>query len=573
MFSTILTEVTGYFDRRALVSAFFPSLVFWSLAIVIILAMELGVGTAFKIWENLSATLQGFLLITFFLWISFWTFLTLNFRTALVRMFEGYWPDEGKSAWLYKWKRGQCQALWDKLDERDTKLGETEVALISEINDYSELRHTLENARIETTGASSKNAEQVSKELGTFLDATELKLKEPATGHLSTEELVKMSNRVRERWLHILPYLKDRTFLFSWKEIPGNDVVRLTDFLKSNYDVDWIKTAKLAKTDKDRTIKITAGKNVLSLNLYNENTELNLIIDNDKMDKFIVKTEIGKLNIYGRPIDKEIWIKHNEHLLKITTQLEKIVKRRMGEIEEQRLRLNHDLFLYYPPNRDDIMPTRLGNVLKSAEMYSQERYHLDAVSIWPRLQPALPKDFADPLEDAKTSLDLMVTLSAFIMLFCLPLSAWLAVKSSVQFPFWIPLILAVTAFLLRFYVPASFAIAAFVLIYFPANIQSVSIVIAKIQIFLTLSAGVLLLALIAYQNAIQAGIAYGEKIKAAFDLYRWKVLEGLHLQLPKDFEKEQKIWEEVCGLLQRGYKPDPQYYRYILPSGNKETPK
>jgi hypothetical protein len=88
-------------------------------------------------------------------------------------------------------------------------------------------------------------------------------------------------------------------YLFSWNEIPGNDSWRLTDFLKSNYDVDWVKTAEIAKIDNIKTIMITAGKNSLSLNLNNENTELNLIIDNGKPDKFIVKTENGKLNIYA----------------------------------------------------------------------------------------------------------------------------------------------------------------------------------------------------------------------------------------------------------------------------------
>ncbi len=96
---------------------------------------------------------------------------------------------------------------------------------------------------------------------------------------------------------------KKNAYLFSWKELPGNDSGILIDFLKSNYDVDWIKTANIAKTDNDKTIMITAGKNVLSLNLYTENTELNLIIDNDKTDKFMVKTEKGKLKIYKNAID------------------------------------------------------------------------------------------------------------------------------------------------------------------------------------------------------------------------------------------------------------------------------
>jgi RHS repeat-associated protein len=87
-------------------------------------------------------------------------------------------------------------------------------------------------------------------------------------------------------------------YLFSWEEIQGNDSEILTDFLKSKYDVDWVKTAKITKTNTSKTIMITAGENFLSLNLINENTEMNLEIDNGKTDKFIVKTENGKLNIY-----------------------------------------------------------------------------------------------------------------------------------------------------------------------------------------------------------------------------------------------------------------------------------
>jgi transposase len=96
---------------------------------------------------------------------------------------------------------------------------------------------------------------------------------------------------------------KKNEYLFSWKEIPGNDSERLTDFLKSNYDVDWVKTAKIAKTDDDKTIMIIAGEKFISLNLSNENTELDLKIDNGKTDKFIVKTENDKLNIYKTVIE------------------------------------------------------------------------------------------------------------------------------------------------------------------------------------------------------------------------------------------------------------------------------
>lgn len=87
-------------------------------------------------------------------------------------------------------------------------------------------------------------------------------------------------------------------YLFSWEQIPGKNSEEFTDFLKSNYAVDWIKKAKIVKTDNSKTIIITFGNKSLSLDLNNKNTELNLIIDNVQTDKFIVKAENGKLNIY-----------------------------------------------------------------------------------------------------------------------------------------------------------------------------------------------------------------------------------------------------------------------------------
>lgn len=92
------------------------------------------------------------------------------------------------------------------------------------------------------------------------------------------------------------------SYLFSWEEIPGNDSIKLTNYLKSIYDVDWVKTAKISKIDNDKTVIITDGKNRLSLTLNNENTELNLKIGNDKTDEFFVKTENGKKNIYANSI-------------------------------------------------------------------------------------------------------------------------------------------------------------------------------------------------------------------------------------------------------------------------------
>lgn len=495
MFSTILKEVTGYFDRRALISAFFPSLVFWGVTLISVVAVQLRFTVAVQQWEGLGTTMQAILLIAFFVWVAFWAFLTLNFRTALMRLYEGYWPSAGLLAGrLFRWRRDTWQAGWDELDSRDRDLEARENALLAEKDAYEKLRRSLAatlsdagqstDIASESEESSSTGAAEHEQEIDSLLDAVESALD---AGTPSASTVVALGEQVRHCWHLLVTYLKP----------------------------------------------------VL-------------------------------------PDPPDAWRRRRGRLDALTRRLEATVEQQLGEVEEKRLRLTHDLFLYYPPRRDDVMPTRLGNVLKAAERYAQERYHLDAVVIWSRLQSALPTEFSDPLQDAKTSLDLMVTLSALTVLFGLPLSGWVAINAPAPLLWWIPLLLASVALPLRFYVAGVVALVAFILTLMvgrdlPALIRP-SLSIVELQHFLTYAAGVLLLAHLSYENAVQAGLAYSEKIKAAFDLYRWKVLEALHLQLPPNFEEERRLWEEVCGLLYRGYTPDARYYRYVEEDGKTKAP-
>jgi len=87
-------------------------------------------------------------------------------------------------------------------------------------------------------------------------------------------------------------------YLFSWEDIPGNDNLRLLEYLKKSHGVDLVKIAKL---DDSNIIKVTADKNYVLLSLNNEKTEVHILIDNVRTletKKWTAKTENGKLNIY-----------------------------------------------------------------------------------------------------------------------------------------------------------------------------------------------------------------------------------------------------------------------------------
>lgn len=103
-------------------------------------------------------------------------------------------------------------------------------------------------------------------------------------------------------------YIRDNDsnlkYLFNWNEIPGNDSNRLIEFLKLNYSIDWVRTAKIEQIDDGKTIRVYFEKKYISLSLNNEKTKVNLKINDVRIDEFIVKKESDKLNIYNLNNDK-----------------------------------------------------------------------------------------------------------------------------------------------------------------------------------------------------------------------------------------------------------------------------
>jgi hypothetical protein len=90
------------------------------------------------------------------------------------------------------------------------------------------------------------------------------------------------------------------------------------------------------------------------------------------------------------------------------------------------------------------------------------------------------------------------------------------------------------------------------------------------NVLLTLLAGLLLLSWICYLSSVQAASSYGERYRVAFDIYRWKILEALHLQLPPDFEEERRMWGVIGQTLFRGSAPEEDYWRYVQVENTKE---
>jgi len=181
--------------------------------------------------------------------------------------------------------------------------------------------------------------------------------------------------------------------------------------------------------------------------------------------------------------------------------------------EQERLGAEYDrlyagLYRTFPQTRARLMPTRLGNVVRAAEEYSQLVYNFDAPTVWPRLVQLLPSEFQARLEQSSTPLT--------AMLFC----------STLSFLF------AVIGGSVLFFVGSQW------------------------WLFLVAVAGGLLLSNWCYESAVYRAVEYGMLIRTAFDLYRHELLKALRVPLPSSPLEEWKLWPQ---LMQWWYHHEPPF--------------
>lgn len=184
---------------------------------------------------------------------------------------------------------------------------------------------------------------------------------------------------------------------------------------------------------------------------------------------------------------------------------------RLGEqVDEGDTVAYETVYLWYPPltQPGQVMPTRLGNVLKSAELYPYTRYSIDAVLTWPRLYHHLPERFLSTFSSAKADLDLMLGLCALAALFGAGAATYLAVVGG---PVWM---------------------------------------------FLACLWGSAAVAHLTYRSALSNAVIYGHQVRIAFDLYRDELRQHLGDRPPRDEADERDYWLRLCLLWYRGIPRD-----------------
>src|SRR5882724_2134319 len=176
------------------------------------------------------------------------------------------------------------------------------------------------------------------------------------------------------------------------------------------------------------------------------------------------------------------------------------------------------------PEAHKVLPTRLGNMIRSFEDYPWRQYRMASVTLWSRIVAVAPKGYVAIADDSKTSLDFFLNcsfLSAVLIIWML----------STGFIFHVPFV-STRAFWLWL---VELAFFTFLLIW-------------------------------CYQAAIVSAAAWGEQVKGVFDLYRFDLLRSLgYKDVPTTREEERQLWESISTQMLLGDPEEGSPAPYVRP--------
>ncbi|MBW4661058.1 MAG: hypothetical protein KME15_20475 [Drouetiella hepatica Uher 2000/2452] len=190
---------------------------------------------------------------------------------------------------------------------------------------------------------------------------------------------------------------------------------------------------------------------------------------------------------------------------------------RTAELIDEYVQLDWQL-MHTPLRPDRLMPTRLGNVLRAAELRPLEKYGLDAVICWPRLWLLLPDGVKKDLQEARADLNT----AARVWLWSLLFMGWSLI-------FWCPWS------------------------WWTALVGLASALFAY------------------YAWMLEAAGTYADLLESTFDLYRPLLYQSLRWALPTNPLEERKLGEALTEYLWRG--SDAAYPIFTQPNPTHPDPK
>lgn len=177
----------------------------------------------------------------------------------------------------------------------------------------------------------------------------------------------------------------------------------------------------------------------------------------------------------------------------------RIARYGLGRVEASYDRYWSRKFFRFPNESASLGPTAMANMSEIHRNYGKVRYGMEIDLMWPRMQPLVAGDtaFSALLHDSKLKLDFAVSMTAASSLFMVTSMVIVGLYSNSYWPF----------------------------VVFPA---------------LTMAATAMF-----YLLALRAYRAFGEVLRSAIDLFRFDLLDELHLPRPINSEVEKEAWSRL----------------------------
>lgn len=233
----------------------------------------------------------------------------------------------------------------------------------------------------------------------------------------------------------------------------------------------------------------------------------------------------------------------------------------------------------YPIDKNNLLPTCLGNLLRAAEEYPTIRYGLEIFTVWPRLWMILPDSARNlhnsVLEDVYKSTRIIIwsiaatflwgilltlifsniyqnnLLSSTVLLFHLVLAGMIFLIGYLFFSY----LSTDTNIILRILFIVIWGIVlSLIFSMFYDNLLIYSRLLPfLLTIFLM---GYLFIRHILYVKLLDSASIYANLLRSTFDIYRFELYKNLHLKLPEKCDIEEKTGEKLSKYLKRGICTD-----------------
>lgn len=226
----------------------------------------------------------------------------------------------------------------------------------------------------------------------------------------------------------------------------------------------------------------------------------------------IKEQKANKLKELGRPE----WIENPPELGHLRAKA-------VQDLGEAELRFPLDI------DKENLLPTALGNILLASELYGKVRYQMEALSAWNRLYKVMPEMAIKELEEKNNQL--VFLLNSALLVFLLAFATLLVALGNFVYYF---VILKLQGSMAGF--PGQEGVSLFI-----GYFTFWSVIFFCLGYFL-------------YRLSLHTAEDFGLIVRSCIDLYRFDLLKHLHFPIPENMEDEKNRWSVLGEFMLAGLR-------------------